>query len=223
MNKTVTKGLAAVLLLAMVTTSIQAASAATLFSVVLSSEDVNQTGWFAGYVAYGSGTYTLSISASGSQNTFPITNIKVIVCVSDEAAAGGVQSITIESTPISDYTQGVPQYYGANGGPFSESDYYGYNDNFVIPQLTYSEAHHPENAKNIAITIQFSSTATPNSKVMFLCYGINAQGQGLKTAFSNGSLIIPTPEYGLGSLVAFTVCISAFLVVKKSGALSHWS
>ena len=217
MKKSAVKSLAIVLVLTIVFLGFQEASAATLFAMVLSAEDVGGSGWLAGYVVYDeSGAYTLSISASGNQNSFPITNIKVIVAVSDEAAAGGVQSITIEGTPITGYTHGTPAYYGASGGPFSEPDYYGYNDDYVIPQLTYSEGHHPENAKDIAITVQFSDSATPNSKVMFLCYGINAQGQGLKTAFSNATLIMPTPEYGLGSLMAFAVCISAFIAFKKS-------
>lgn len=211
-----TKILAVLLIAAFLAVSLQEASAATLFAVVLSADDVGASGWLAGYVVYAqSGTYTLSVSASGSQNSFPIRNIKVIVCVSNEAAVGGIQSITIGGQTISSYTEGPPSYYGANGGPFSEADYYGFNDQYVISQLTFAEGHHPETAKNIDITVQFSASATPNSKVMFLCYGINAQGQSLKTAFSNGTVIIATPEYGLGSIAAFGVCISAFVAYKK--------
>jgi hypothetical protein len=173
-----------------------------MFAVVLNSGDVNGSGWFSGYVVYGqSGNYTLTISASGSQQSFPISDIKVIVLVSDEAKPGGIKSLSIQSEPILGYTKGAPCYYGSKGGPFSEPDYYGYNDSYTIPKLTYNEGHFPENAKNITINMQFSSVANANSKVMFPCYGTDAKGNVLKTAFSNGTLLV-LPEYAFGGASA---------------------
>ena len=120
--------------------SIQGANASSLFTIVLGSQQVDGSGWLAGYVVYGqSGTYTLQIAANGAQDSFPISNVKIIVLVSEDAAAGGLQALSIEGTPISTFTMGQPSYYGANGGPFAEPDYYGYNDQYVIPSLTYSE------------------------------------------------------------------------------------
>ena len=198
----------------------ETASAGTLFAIVLGSEEIKGDGWFAGYVVNGqSDTYTLRISASGSQSSFPITNIKVIVLVSDEAAAGGIQSLTIDGVTISGYTEGTPSYYGANGGPFKELDYYGYNDQYVISALTYEQGHYPSSAKEVTVHLQFSSSASGNSKVMFLCYGTDANGNSLKTAFSNGTLIA-LPEYALGGLVAFGACFVAFFAFKKHRGFS---
>ncbi len=194
--------------------SVQGASAGSIFVIALDSSDVGGSGWFAGYVVYGqSGTYTLMISANGNENSFPVTNIKVIVLVSNEAENGGLASLSIEGTLITTFTHGAPAYYGPNGGPFSEPDYYGYNDQYVIPTLTYSEGHWPESAKEVTVTVSFSSDATANSKVMFLCYGTDAKGQELKTAFSNGTLFV-LPEYPLPFL-AVGGFFGAYAVFKK--------
>jgi hypothetical protein len=48
---------------------------------------------------------------------------------------------------------------------------------------------------------------------MFLCYGTDAKGNVLKTAFSNGTLIV-VPEYMWG-IVAFGACFGAFFLFKK--------
>jgi hypothetical protein len=140
--------------------------------------------------------------------------------VSDEAAASGIQSLSIQDKQISAFTKGIPNYYGAKGGPFNEPDYYGYNDSEVIPQLTFDEGHYPEKAKLVTVSIQFSSSATENSKVMFLCYGTDAHGNGLKTAFSTGTLFV-TPEYSLGGIVAFAACFCGYIIFKKRDSFSN--
>ena len=121
-----------------------------IFIISPTSTYVGGSGWYAGYVIVGkSGTYKLNISATGSQSQYPITNVKVIVLASNEAAAGGLKSLSIEGTPITGFTAGKPPYYVANGGPFQEPDYYGYNDAYLISQLTYNEAHHPDHWKQL--------------------------------------------------------------------------
>ena len=214
-NKKIITAIAIFLAVTVGAAGFQATSAGTMFAIVLGSQEVGGSGWLAGYSVNGqSGTYTLRVSASGSENSFPITNVKVIVLVSGEAATGGIQSLSINGVPVSGYTKGTPSYYGANGGPFSEPDYYGYNDRYVIPHLSYNQGHYPDNAQNITINLQFSSSATVNSKVMFLCYGTDAKGHALKTAFSNGTLMA-VPEYALGGLVAFGACFFAFIAFRK--------
>ncbi|MCL5949961.1 MAG: hypothetical protein M1490_05735 [Candidatus Bathyarchaeota archaeon] len=220
MNKKIIAAISIILAVTIGAAGFQATSAGTMFVIVLGSQEISGSGWFAGYVVNGqSGTYTLRISASGSEHSFPITDVKVIVLVSNEAAAGGIQSLTINETSVSGYTKEAPSYYGANGGPFKEPDYYGYNDHYVIPQISYNQGHYPDNAENITINLQFSSLATENSKVMFLCYGTDAKGHALKTAFSNGTLIV-VPEYALGGLVAFGACFFAFIVFNKRYSFS---
>jgi hypothetical protein len=215
MDKRIVAVVSMILVVAICSAGFQAASAGTLFSIVLGSQDVSGDGWFSGYVVNGqSGSYVLRVSASGGANSFPITNIRIIVLVSDEAAAGGIKSLSINGTSISGYTKGAPVYYGANGGPFCQPDYYGYNDRYVIRTLSYSVGHYPDSAENITVNLQFNSSATVNSKVMFLCYGTDAKGASLKTAFSNGTLIV-LPEYSFGGLVAFGACFFAFLAFKK--------
>ena len=215
MNKKIIAAIALVLAITVGASGFQVTSAGTMFVIVLGSQDVGGSGWFAGYVVNGqSSTYTLRVSVTGSEKSFPISNVRVIVLVSVEAASGGIQSLSINGAPVAGFTKGTPSYYGANGGPFNEPDYYGYNDSYSIPQLSYSQVHYPDNAQNITINLQFSSSATINSKVMFLCYGTDAKGQALKTAFSNGTLMV-VPEYALGGLVAFGACFFAFAVFRK--------
>lgn len=179
------------------------------------------TGWYAGYVINGqSGTYTLRISANGPQSRFPVVNTKVIVCVSDEALSTATVTIgSNTSTPltITSYTAGQPGYYGASGGVFAEPDYYGYNDAYTIASLTYNQIHHPTNYYPLQVTVTFSSAATSNSKVMFLCYGIDSKGDDAKTPFSEGTLIVPTPEYAVAP-VAFLACFGAYALYKKKSS-----
>jgi len=52
--------------------------------------------------------------------------------VNDAAQAGGLSSLSINGDPITTFTPGSPSYYGASGGPFSEPDFYGYNDQYTI-------------------------------------------------------------------------------------------
>jgi len=167
------------------------------------------SGWYAGYVIVGrSGTYTLDISATGSQMQYPITNVRVIALASDEAVVGGLKSLYIEGMQIIGFQTGKPPYYVANGGPFQEPDYYGYNDTYVIPQLTYDEAHHPDHWEQITVKVEFQSTATINSKIMFLCYGTDAQGKPAESPFSGGTMFV-IPDLA-GTLVGLTAFGSAF-------------
>jgi hypothetical protein len=184
---------------------------------VLTSDSVQGSGWLAGYVVSGSGPYTLGVSGNGNENSFPLHDIKVIVCVNTDAHAGGLQSLTIGGTPITVFQAGKPSYYGPNGGPFSENDYWGYSDEYIISTLSYAEGHYPDNEKEVSVTINFNS-AYPNSKVMILCYGLDAQNKELKTAFSNGTLF-QLPEYGLGALASFGACAAAAILYGKRGQI----
>jgi len=179
-----------------------------IFIVGEGSMYMHGSGWYAGYAIYGcSGTYILNISATGSPGHYPIINVKVIALASDEAAGGELKSLTIEGMPIFGFQTGKPPYYTANGGPFQEPDYYGYNDTYVIPQLTYDEAHHPEHWKQITITVEFQPTATTNSKIMFLCYGTDNKGQPAETPFSGGTMFT-IPELA-STIIGFTTMIGA--------------
>jgi hypothetical protein len=195
----------------------QASAAGALFSIVLTSDSVQGSGWLAGYVVSGSGTYTLGVSATGSPGSFPLHDIKVIVCINRDAHNGGLQSLTIDGTTIDDFDETYPSYYGANGGPFSENDYWGYSDQYVISTLSFADGHYPDNEKEVSVTIDFNS-AYPNSKVMILCYGLDAQGKDMKTAFSNGTLF-QLPEYGLGALASFGACAAAAILYGKRGQI----
>lgn len=214
MKKRTSTILAFALVLTVGAVCIQGVFAASVFVLVLDAEECGGSGWCAGSAVYGqSGTYTLKIAANGAQNAFPISNVKIIVLVSNEAAAGGLATLQIEGTTISTFTTGYPTYYGTSGGPFTEPDYYGYNDQYTIPTLTYSEGHWPDNFKDVTVTITFSSSATANSKVMFLCYGTDANGKGLKTPFSGGTLFV-VPEFPV-PLVAVGASFAALAVYKK--------
>ncbi len=172
------------------------------------------SGWYAGYVVAGqSGTYTLNISATGSQRLFPVSNVKIIAVISDQAQAGGLSSLAINGVPITTFTAGIPAYYGANGGPFSEPDYYGYNDQYVIPQLTYQQTHFPDQWYQITVTVDFASTATEKAKVMFLCYGIDSHGNPAKAPFSQVTLFV-LPEY-VTPILGVAACFGAYIVFQK--------
>lgn len=175
-------------------------------------------GWYAGYVISGTnGTYTLQISANGPSNRFPITNTKVLVCISDEAKQTATVTIGTNATPsmiIKGYNASQPSYYGASGGVFAESDYYGYNDTYTIASLTYSQCHWPTNYYALQVKVAFNSNATSDSKVMFLCYGVDSKGDAAKTPFSGGTLIVSLPEYAYAS-VAVLACLAAYGVYRK--------
>jgi hypothetical protein len=172
------------------------------------------SGWYAGYVVIGqSGTYTLNISANGPKAAFPITNIKVIALISNESQAGGLKSLSINNVPITTFNQGRPAYYTANGGPFQEPDYYGYSDQYVIPQLTYEQISYPKQWYQINATIEFASNATTQSKVMFLIYGTDAKGKPAETPFSGGTMFV-VPEYTL-PLLNISACLIAYATYKK--------
>jgi hypothetical protein len=188
-----------------------------IFIIGEGSTYVHGSGWYAGYVIYRrSGTYTLNISATGSESHFPITNVKVIVLASDEAAEGGLKSLSIEGVPIKGFQTGKPPYYIADGGPFKEPDYYGYNDTYVISELTFDEVHHPDHWVQITVTVEFQSTATTNSKIMFLCYGIDAKGKPAETPFSGGTMfVIPDLASTLVGLTAFGGAYGLYYLRKR--------
>jgi hypothetical protein len=188
-----------------------------IFIIGEGSTYIGGSGWYAGYVIYGqSGTYKLNISATGSQRQFPIKNVKVIVLASNETANGGLKSLSINGTSIIGFKRGKPQYYVANGGPFQEPDYYGYNDTYVIPQLTFNEAHHPEHWIQLTVTVEFEPTATTKSKIMFLCYGTDAQGKSVETPFSGGTMfVIPDLASTLMGLTAFGGAYGLYYLRKR--------
>lgn len=176
------------------------------------------TGWYAGYVICGqSGTYTLQISANGPATAFPVKNIKIIVCVSNEALSTATVTIgsdTASPLKLTSYTKGHPSYYIAQGGPFQEPDFYGYNDKYVINSLRYDQIHYPKYSYPLQVTVTFAPGATQNSKVMFLCYGTDANGQPAETSFSNGTLIVPTPEFAY-ALIPVIACFAGYGVYIK--------
>lgn len=175
------------------------------------------TGWYAGYVIEGqSGTYTLQISANGPEKRFPVINTKVLVCISDEATKTATVTIapnTAQPLTIKNYTASQPAYFPP-GGVFTEADYYGYNDTYVISELSYDQTHHPTNSYPLRVTVSFSANATQNSKVMFLCYGIDSAGDPAKTPFSGGTLIVAAPEF-MYAPVALLVCFAAYGIYRK--------
>lgn len=179
---------------------------------------IGGTGWYAGYVIIDqSGTYTIQISANGPEKLFPVSNTKVIVCISDEALSTATVTIGTNTTSpltLTTYKAEKPGYYGASGGVFAEPDYYGYNDQYVIPSLTYSQIHHPEHYYSLQVTVTFAPGATQNSKVMFLCHGTDSKGQEAKTPFSEGTLIVPTPEYAFAP-IPIIVCFAAYGIYLK--------
>ena len=185
-----------------------------VFIIAKDAPYIGASGWYAGYLVVGqSGTYTLNISANGPERLFPISNVKIIAAISTEAKAGGLSALSIEGVQIATFTQGVTSYYGAQGGPFSEPDYYGYNDQYVIPQLTYQQIHFPNTWYQITVTVNFASSATENSKVMFLCYGTDSAGKSAKTPFSQGTLFV-VPEY-ITPIMGISSCFAAYAVFRK--------
>jgi hypothetical protein len=181
---------------------------------------VGASGWYAGYVVAGqSGTYILNISATGSPSQYPITDIKIIALISDAAHDGQLTALSINGMPLTAFTEGDPAYYGANGGPFSEPDYYGYNDQYTITQLTYQQVHHPTNWYQLPVTVTFAENATMDAKVMFLLYGTDAKGLPVKTPFSEATLFV-LPEY-VNPILALAAFAAAYLVYRKKSTLKQ--
>ncbi len=186
----------------------------SIFVIATDAHYIGGTGWYAGYMIEGeSGTYTMNISLTGPAAAFPVTDIRVIAAISDEAQSGGLRLVQVNGVTLNNYTASVPTYYNAQGGPFSEPDYYGYNDQYIIPELTYEQSHFPTNWYQITVTVQFAPDATQNSKVVFLCYGTDHKGLPAKTPFSGGTLFM-APEYTVPAL-SIVACLAAFSVVKK--------
>lgn len=142
--------------------------------------------------------------------------MKVIVLASEEAANGGLKFLSIEGMPITGFQQGEPSYYWAQGGPFKEPDYYGYNDTYEIQQLTYDQVNYPNNWIQITVTVEFEPTATANSKIMFLCYGTDAKGKPAKTPFSGATMfVIPDLASTLTGLTAFGGAYGLYCLRKR--------
>jgi hypothetical protein len=190
-----------------------------LFVIGEGSTYLGGTGWTAGYVISGSGTYTLEISATGPENRFPVSNVKVVVCVTEEATHNATVTIapnTPSALTITEYTHtdpASPPIYYPPGGVFAEPDYYGYNDTYVIPELTYSETHHSASHYDLQVTVTFGPGTTENSKVLFLCYGTDSKGDPAKTPFSGGTLVV-LPEY-VAPVAVGALCFAAFGIYRK--------
>jgi hypothetical protein len=80
--------------------------------------------------------------------------------------------------------------------------------------LTYNQIHHPEYYYPLQVTVTFAPGATQNSKVMFLCYGVDSKGDAAKTPFSEGTLITPAPEF-MYAPISIIVCLAAYGVYIK--------
>jgi hypothetical protein len=178
------------------------------------------SGWYAGYVVAGqSGTYKLNISATGLKELFPIGKVKIIVAISAKAQSGGLSLLSIEETKITKFTEGIPSYYGTHGGPFDEPDYYGYNDEYVIPELTYEEGHYPEGWYQVTLTVNFAPDATEDSKVMLFCYGEDSKGNPVETPFKQATLFV-VPEY-VTPLMGVVSCFAAYAVFRKRALVTQ--
>lgn len=190
----------------------------SIFVIGQGSTPMGGTGWFAGFAIYGSsGTYTLNISATGGETHYPITDVHLIALASDEAASGGLQALSIEGIPIIGFQPGKPAYYQKSGGPFQETDYYGYNDTYTIPQLTFEEANHPDHWKLVTVTIQFSSSATVDSRIAFVCHGTDNNGLAAETPFTEQTLFV-IPEFS-SIILGLTAMVSAYGIyyMRKRG------
>jgi len=167
------------------------------------------TGWFSGYVIKGrSGTYALNISVTGSQAFFPITDLHVVALISHEAMDGGLKSLSIQGMPIVSFQEGIPPYYLNGDGPFREDDYFGYNDSYVLPSnLTYAEAHWPTDAKEVLVEVEFHPKATAESKVAFICYGMNFYSDIVKTSFKNQTMFM-IPEFESAVMGLTAMCLA---------------
>jgi len=167
---------------------------------------VGGSGWYAGYVVYGSGTYTLQLFGTGGESSglWPVSNVHILVAISNEAATGGLSSLKINGESISVWTPGLCPNWpvgpeeGGVGGPFSEPDYYGYNDTYVVPGGLTLDSGTREHPKILTVEVSFSPSATEASKVAFLSYGTDAKGNPAKTPFSGGTTFV---VHELGTLL----------------------
>jgi len=189
------------------------------FFVIGGTNHVGGSGWYAGYVITGSGSYELRIWATGSESQYPITQVKLVILISDEAQAGGLDSLTVNdgarARAISSWTEGEPDYYNAAGGPFSEADYYGYHE-LPLAEMGYDEVHwNDKPGRAVTVNIQFSSGATEASKVAFLCYGIDAKGQPVKTAFSMQTVFVVPELATIAGLVSMFSAFGVYSIVKQ--------
>jgi len=181
---------------------------------------VGGEGWYAGYVVYGSGTYTLQMYANGgNSHLWPVTDVHIVVAISDEAAGGGLTSLKINETEIDGWTHGPctnwPMGPGESvGGPFMEPDYYGYNDTgYIVPELSLTSGT-MRNPKILIVEVTFSDTATTDSKIALLAYGTDAIGQPAKTPYSGGTTFV-VPELGTLLLTLAPVAALAMYAFKR--------
>lgn len=185
------------------------------FFVIGGTNYVGGSGWYAGYVITGSGTYELRIWATGSESQYPITDVKLIILISDEAQGGGLSFLAVNGIPISGWTPKKPDYYVPSGGPFSEPDYYGYHE-FTLTDMTFNEVHWPDKpGRAVTVNIQFAPGATEASKVAFLCYGIDAKGQTAYTAFSKQT-VFTVPELAtIAGIVSMFGAFGLYSILKQ--------
>jgi len=222
---------ALVLLIGVTTVAAQEEIDPSIFVIITDSSGyyAGGSGWYAGYVVYGSGTYDLQMFATGGENNglWPVTDVRIVVAISTEAWGGGLESLTITNssetltlTPT-DFTSGPcpnwPMGPGESvGGPFSEPDYYGYNDDYNPGDLTLTSGTR-DNPKILTVTVTFSDDATEASKVALLAYGTDAKGKPAKTPYSGGTTFV-VPELGtlLLTLAPLAALTTYALKRKKS-------
>lgn len=198
--------LALAILLGFTYVAAQVKAGGSIFLLITDSSGyyVGGTGWYAGYVVVGvGGTYDLEIFATGGENNghWPIRDVHIVAAISDEAAGGGLTSLKIDGVSITGWTPGLCPNWpvgpeeGGVGGPFSEPDYYGYNDAYVVPGGLTTTSGTREDPKPLVVEVSFGASATSDSKVALLAYGIDAKDQWLKTPYSGGTTFI-VPELG---------------------------
>jgi hypothetical protein len=229
MKKLITAPILLVFALGILCIPLASASTGTLFIIGDGSTDLANAGtWQCGYVIEGSpGTHTYTLRITSTHNVGALTNVHVVALISDAAADGGLQKIVLSSSKTSSLTLNCPDsftednggalfagIYGANGGPAALSDYYGFNNAYVIQSLTQAETDKTTTTGfPVTVEITFAPHATVDSKVYFLVYGTTANGDQVKAPFSGGTLF-EAPEYLFGGLVATAACFGAFGVVK---------
>lgn len=189
------------------------AEESTFFAIEKGANYVGGAGWYAGYVVSESGDFEMHISASGDEKAFPMEKVQIIVAESKAAFDGGVKSIAIDGVKIEKLTEGRPDYYKTPGGPFDESDYYGYNDEYVIKsELNFKEHHYPDGWYKLPVTIEFAAGANDKSKVAILCYGFDANGDPVETPFNQGTVFV-LPEY-VTPILGVAACFAGYGVFK---------
>jgi len=196
----------------------------SIFVIIIDSTGyyLGGTGWYAGYVVYGSGTYSLQIFATGGENSglWPVSDVHIVVAISDEAAGGDLSSLKINGVSITGFTLGPDPNWPVGpgesvGGPFSEPDYYGYNDTYVVPGgLTLSSGTR-DNPKILTVEVSFSASATANSKIALLSYGTDAKGKPAKTPFSGGTTFVIPELSTLFLIMAPFMALAAYTFKRK--------